>query len=365
MSPKSVDIYRRTLGYLNDSINKPFKEATEDEIFKHLDKYKPRTRNFHIVLFREFYRFIFGLEDTDPLPNCIRKIKPRIIDINEVEYRKKVVTSEEYNLMLENCSNPLHKALLEAHWCFGSRKNALQSLLVGSVSFDGTFTRVIITEDKTDPREIAYKGRCEHLLKWRESLCPTRNNSDAPLFVVHKNNETEGKKSYEVDGEIYEQIKEDYAYDVFARVTKKAGLKHITSHDFRHTCATRLLKEGIPTTHVCSQLGWKKNTAMLKVYDHNNTKDYEDWLLQNSQTNVKPTYQLLEKQKEELESKHGKELQSLNERLKLSEETQRRTEENITQIIESLQVYQPELSELVRKKAVGAAQTVLKNAEKH
>jgi integrase len=347
ISEQTLIVYRRTLMSFDKSINKPFEQTTQDDILNHLQNYKPRTRNFHIVLLREFYRHIFNLEDTDPLPNCIRKIKPRTIEIDEIKYREKVVTPEEYNLLLENCVNPMWKAILEAYWCIGSRKMGVQMMLVKDVSYDGSCTHITIREDKTQPREVIYPDRCENLLKWKETLCPNRNNPDAPLFVVHK------KK----DGEHYEQIKSNYAYDMLMRLCEKAGLRHIKPHDLRHSCATRMLKEGTPTTHVCQTLGWRKNTNMLKVYDHNNVKDYEDWLNRKERT-LKPTYELLAKQKEELQTVHGKEIQTLNERLK-------RTEDSMSQILEAIELNKHELVNLVKNQALASAKTVLDNAGKH
>jgi len=353
ISENSLHVYALALGTLSKDIDKPFKEATQEDILKHLEKYKQKTKNFKISLYHELYRFLFNLEDTDTLPDCIRKIKSRNFEIDEVKYREKLVTPEEYNLLLETCERPIHKAILEALWCFGSRKAGIQSLLVKDVSFDGVFTKLTIREDKTQPRDVVYKGRCEHLLKWVESLCPNKDTPDSPLFVTC------------IHGQ-YKPIADDYINGMLERLTERAGIKkHVRPHDVRHTVATRLLQEGTPTTHVCSQMGWKKNTAMLKIYDHNGSQEYQNYLLTSSQTNAKPTYELLLTQKKELQTVHETQIQLLNERLKLSEETQKRTEQNITQIIESLQVYQPELSELVRKKAVGAAQTVLKNPEKH
>lgn len=309
ITKESLQRYRSALTLLSNNLNKPFKEATQQDILNHLSEYKQRTKNFRITLFREFYQWLFNLEDTDPLPDCIRKVKIRTIEIDEIKYREKIVTETEYNLLMDNCTKPMYKAIIEALWCFGSRKNGIRSLLVKDVTFDGVFTKIVIREDKTQPREVVYKGRCEHLLKWKESLCPLRDDPNAPLFVSRKN---PGDFN-----EHYEQVCEDYIYDMLKRMCERSGLRQIKPHDFRHTCATRLLKDGVPTTHVCSQLGWKKNTAMVKVYDHNSVKDYQDYLMKKSQGNdVKPTYELLEKQKKDLEGKYQKQVSSLQDQMK-------------------------------------------------
>jgi len=345
ISEKTIRQYRNVLESYDKSLGKPFKQATQQDILHHLEGYKTKSQNVIIILLRDFYRWHYDLDDNDPLPDCIRKMKPRTVQMDDLEYAERVITPNEYNLLLEYCDKPMQRALLETLWVTGGRKEEIQTLRVGDVSYDGKFTRIKIRVSKTTSREVIHPARAEHLLKWRETLCPFKDEPDKPLFVSKWGGELK-------------QISIDYAWTMLESVCKKAKLgRTVKPHDFRHSCATRMLKEGVPPTHVQTLLGWSKGSQMIKLYDHNGIADYQDWV-NRKQRDTKPTYELLQKQKEELESKHEKQLKILNERLRVSEE-------NITQILESLEPYKQELANIVRNRAIGSAKLVLENAEKH
>lgn len=295
-----MHLYSLSLKYLNNYLKKhkkSFKDATEKDIENHLKKFNPRTQNQRIIIFRDFYRWIFNLDESEPLPKCIRNIKPKFIEIDDVKHAERVITPEEYNLLLEHCNKPMQRALIEALWVSGGRKAGIQSIRVGDVYYKDGYTHIKIRVSKTKSREVIHSGRAEHLLKWVETLCPYRNQKDKPLFVTLR----AGK---------YRQIGSNYAWILLDRLCDRAKIRHIKTHDIRHTVCTNKLKEGVPETHVKTLLGFSKNTNMLRIYDHNQIKDYEDWLNKKKRT-VKPTYQFLEQQKHELEMKYEKEIQEL------------------------------------------------------
>ncbi len=49
---------------------------------------------------------------------------------------------------------------------------------------------------------------------------------------------------------------------------KKAGLKHIRCHDFRHSCASLLINNGASVTMVAKYLGHTKIDMTLNTYSH-------------------------------------------------------------------------------------------------
>lgn len=52
------------------------------------------------------------------------------------------------------------------------------------------------------------------------------------------------------------------------KACKKAGIRSITKHQFRHSHATMLVDEGIPITEVSRRLGHSKVSTTLDVYSH-------------------------------------------------------------------------------------------------
>lgn len=52
------------------------------------------------------------------------------------------------------------------------------------------------------------------------------------------------------------------------RVCRASGVKRITVHGLRHTCATLMLSAGVPVHVVQRQLGHKNAEMTLNVYSH-------------------------------------------------------------------------------------------------
>lgn len=55
---------------------------------------------------------------------------------------------------------------------------------------------------------------------------------------------------------------------------KKAELRHIRIHDFRHSCASALISASAPITAVSNYLGHSETTETLETYTHLVKKDY-------------------------------------------------------------------------------------------
>lgn len=307
LSDKTIDYYKKILRYLSNDLNKPFKEANEQDIINHLKGKKPRTKNPRITTFRSFYRYIYNLDENQSLPDCIKRIKANRVRHDDIEYRDKIITEEEYQKLLNYSFSPMHKAIIETFWITGARMGEIISINATDVHYDGEFTRIILRESKSETREFTYPSRAEHLLLWAEELQPYKNQKDKPMFAS-KYGSDEHKRIHDI-----------YPETIIKRICKRAKIKHITPHDFRHTKITTMLKNGIPETHVKTLLGFEKDTNMFKVYDHNRTKDYEEWF-KDKKEETKPSYQLLEKQKKTLEEKHEKEIKEIKLKMQLFEE---------------------------------------------
>ena len=69
-----------------------------------------------------------------------------------------------------------------------------------------------------------------------------------------------------------ELIKPDYVDRVFSRILKTNGFRHIRLHDLRHSCATLLLRNGVPLSEIQKWLG-HSNIVTTQRYSH---LDYSD-----------------------------------------------------------------------------------------
>jgi integrase len=59
-----------------------------------------------------------------------------------------------------------------------------------------------------------------------------------------------------------------FSESLFSTLIKKAGVKRITFHGLRHTCATLLIADGVPIPVVSERLGHTKVSMTANVYAH-------------------------------------------------------------------------------------------------
>jgi len=274
---------------LSESISKSFKDATEKDILEFLDKYAETTRDGIIATLRKFYQWLFELERGDKLPKCIRNIRPtpkRLRDKNEIKYRERYITEEEYQKLIDHALNPMHKAMIETLYKFGVRVSELLSMKSDKVSYDGEFTRITVFRSKTKPRDAVHKGRLTNLMTYVESYQPFRGKKGEPLWVG-RNNNCFSKRGMQ---------------NMLGRVSKYSELgRYVNNHDFRHSSITNDLKNGIPTTHVETKHGLVHGSLVISRYDHNKTKQFEEWLKDNRKPVEDETYVALKQKKDTME----------------------------------------------------------------
>ena len=63
-------------------------------------------------------------------------------------------------------------------------------------------------------------------------------------------------------------IKPDYLTDSFSKMLARHGLRHIRFHDLRHTCASLLLKNGVPMKQIQEWLGHSDFSTTANIYAH-------------------------------------------------------------------------------------------------
>ncbi|MCJ7570404.1 MAG: tyrosine-type recombinase/integrase [Candidatus Thermoplasmatota archaeon] len=348
---KTIELEKWILKSFNEHIkDKNFEKVIEQEILDYLKTYSISAYDDRLRKLKKFYNWLFKLPKSQ-YPECISRIQPNYKNPIQMyrqspRYRERVVSEEEYQRMLDCTYKVMHKAMLETLYLFGCRASELLSMNSNSVVYDGEFTKVFFPQSKGQPRDNSYYGRAEHLLKWVESYQPFKNESNKPLWITSTYTDKKTKKVYHNTRTTINGLEKS-----FRVISKRAGLRNITPHDFRHTRITNERKNGTPNTHIENQLGLSHNSAMMEVYDHNKTKGYEEYLKQKRKE-TPATHELLMKQKEILELKHEKEINELNNKFegifKLLKTTSK-LQDLDDKIIESLEDENSEKTNLIIK----------------
>ena len=137
-------------------------------------------------------------------------------------------------------------------------------------------------------------------MAWFESYQPFKGQKDKSLWIntFYKSNErfTRGGILQSID-----------------RTAKRAGIERkINCHDFRHSSISRDRSNGVPTTHIETKHGLIHGSGVIQIYDHNKTKDYENYLREKTEERPE-TYETLKTTKDTLETELKAEIQTLKE----------------------------------------------------
>lgn len=279
-SEKTIECYKSyLLKYARFLENKKFENATEMDVqqfFKEINLAKSSIQTMKIIL-KLFYRFIFKLEVGERLPDSVRWLKSKsqrqkIKEINIEEEKKKVITLEEYQKLMEYTSDAQLKAIMEIGYWYGSRLGETLSMNVNGVKRKDEGTEITVQESKTKSREILVLDAeyyPTHLMNWLD-MHPDKKNPDSPLFInLNTDHRVYGKRLTvnNIDRKIERLCRNVFGSD-----------RKIISHMLRHTAITRDCSSGMPWTHVCTKYGLSKNSRMKEVYDHSGHDEFVNWM---------------------------------------------------------------------------------------
>lgn len=280
LSPRTIKEYEKMIKKLQSVFNKPIEKITFDEYTKFLNTLSKVTRFNYTVFIKNYYK-VLELDLGD-----FKHLKPRAIKINHVEKKKHLVSEQELNDLI-NYASPRDKAIIEILYYTGFRVSELTSIKFSDVVIHDDKITVSCNDSKTDTREFPVYDNMPNLENLIKIYHPTKNPNDF-LFLTSKKNG-------------YIRINEKSINYNLNQLCIKTDNKHIKPHDFRHTRASILCKQGIPETVIKKLMGWSENSTMLSHYNHNDLKDYEHIIKGTS----KPTHtaQYYKQQSETLQSR--------------------------------------------------------------
>jgi integrase/recombinase XerD len=274
--PETILYHKRKLKQYAKHLNtKSFKEATSEDVVSFIKKYSqsgfPSIKSCLI----NFYRYLYNLEPDERLPDCVRILKTQKgrslrKQGKEIQNRERIVTPTEYDLLIKHSDTPFQKAMIETLYLFGPRISELLSMKATDVIEQETLTKIIVRESKTKPREITTNEIPQYLLEYFKVYQPFKEDSTKLLWASPY-----GKYNKK-------PMRREAVVNMIHQIRNKAGItKKITPHDFRHTAISRDLEKGLPVTLVEQKYGLVHGSLMIKTYDHNGSKELEDWYKNN------------------------------------------------------------------------------------
>jgi len=220
-------IFDTLQGFLNGTSVEKVDVNTLRQYFVHLEDkgLAPATRSLHYRHLKHFYSFLVqeGYTEKNPLDN-IRK--PRI-----PKTLPRVLTNDEIQGLLNACKKTAFTGFRNYVMTLlfldtGMRLNELINLRLDDADIGNRSVRILGKGDKERTVYLGHKTQRElkKYLKWRFS---DDSNNDY-VFVSTQE----------------DKLKNRNVQHVYARLSKRAGIKRVAPHQLRHTAATSYIKNG-------------------------------------------------------------------------------------------------------------------------
>lgn len=256
----------------------PFKEVTPDQAASLLAEYSrvksaASTKSLAVSL-RSVLRFAHKGQLSPELFDALRysvRMAPRDLKpLDKDEFKTLLATAAKTPHPITGLK---HQALLWVLWDSGFRIGEVLSLTIGQVELDhkgGARLRLKPAREglKTGTRTV-YVVECVGPLDSWLGAHPRADEPDAPLFPNDR-------------GHKYAFYWPQNINDLLNRLTRKAKLRHVTPHLFRHTRATRAARDGWNVPQLSAYFGWSVNSDMPGVYIHLSARDMEDKVRQDA-----------------------------------------------------------------------------------
>ena len=310
----TVSAEENTLRKLARFLNKPLKDATEDDMISFFGDTTVvgslKSRDLYGVQLCTFYRHILKLR---------RKERPLIMDwfyfstkaekkkqVDPDAYEKFFIQPDEYQKMIDFSSNSQDKALWQTMYLTGARPSEIASMKVDGVKEVPNGYEVTVYKSKTIPRKIPLSQTPEHLLYWVRNH-PHKNDNDTALWVSNS------RKS------VNEPLLVSGIKQKFTALIKSSNLKKtLTPRCFRKTRASIMFNDpevGNDDKLMAEFFGWSISQVPLRrlEYDLRTHDTLRDKIFKNG-IKKQPSYDELKIEKEKAE-RYAKRIEELEKQM--------------------------------------------------
>lgn len=243
-SPKTVEHYKRVLGYLREKTGVTFQRMTiyhvRDFITKERERgIAPSTLNGYRQVFNSFFGWLFRerLLERNPMDNMTTIKQPKI--------KRKPFTAVEQAKIMEAAETARDKALIAFLASTGCRVGEVAGADWTAIDWE---SQSIIVRGKGEKERIVYMDDVATMLVERYVFS---RKDDCPALFLGRGGVRLGIGGIE---------------KVIRRAGEAAGVENVHPHRFRRTLASDLIKKGMPIQEVKQILGHEKlDTTMTYV----------------------------------------------------------------------------------------------------
>ena len=188
------------------------------------------------------------------------------------KYLAAYYTAEEMEQLFEAARGHRLELIIQFAAFYGLRRGEVLGLRWDAVDFEaGTLTiRHIVTSTNLEGKHVLVEASLRTLplvasFAQRLRALKAQQAYNRKLCGNCYNHRYDG---YVFVDEMGNLIQPDRVSDGFARLLKAHGLRHIRFHDPRHSCASLLLKQGVPMKQIQEWLGHSDIATTANIYAH-------------------------------------------------------------------------------------------------
>lgn len=267
-----------------------WKDATRDDVIDHIKSAAGQqgrlgrqhgrrgqplgqyTKYQRMVMLREFYKWLLDTDDTPPQFRRMPFTKPTMEE--QTASREDRLRTDEVMDLLAAARDPMERALVMLLLDSGFRAGEAAALNIRDVSFDdngaklmhGREARGLKTLRRKVPTRLTIGAR--HVREWI-AVHPFRLHPERPLFISRSNRN------------LGERIGAGGVWTIVNNIAKRAKVRHVHPHMFRHTAASLRAADGWNEEMLRLHFGWSKGSDMPSLYAHVE-EDYDRFALRKA-----------------------------------------------------------------------------------
>lgn len=250
-SELTIQRYKEMLVMMLDRINKKYSDITTNDLRCYLVQYKSE-RNVQDSTLDGMRRIISSffnwLSDEDYI---VKSPALRLKRIKSEKKVKKVLTDEELETLKINCKCERDIAIIEILSSTGIRVSECSRLNISDIDFVNK--EIIVRGKGNKQRKVYFGGRTlVHLQKYLSS----RTDDNEAMFVSLKRD----KETHD-----YKRLAKNAIEVRLRKLGRSCNIEGVFPHRFRSTCATSLMRRGMPLQDVSSILGHSQ-LETTKIY---------------------------------------------------------------------------------------------------
>lgn len=290
--------------------NKPFKEATREDIrkwstwLKNELKLGDTSLNVYQLKIKRFYKYVAdpdnyqnGKADQKDIkyPDSVRWISYDSNTFNELPIDT-IPTDKDILRLLESCKDSREQTIIISLADGGLRDNELRAMKIRNVNFDKTlgvyFLLPIRERGSKKKKGLKTRNRKIQLFIIPSSTAiikdylnhhPLKNNPNAPFIITENTRITsrifkkinEGNANQEDIKNL--SVSENGINQILNRIEKRSGFKtHLYPHFLRHVSATKCADKGFNEAMLRERFGWSKSSKMPSRYVHLSGKNIDN-----------------------------------------------------------------------------------------